>query len=52
MRKIRECKTHTSTCEAKEKEEREICPEFCDTTPVIFKLLVSDSNEVGLTQTW
>jgi hypothetical protein len=36
-------------CEAKEKEEREICLEFCGTTPVIFKLTVSDANEVGLT---
>jgi hypothetical protein len=49
MRKIRECKTHTSTCEAKEKEEHEICPEFCGTTPVIFTPTVSDPNEVGLT---
>jgi hypothetical protein len=46
---IRECKTHTSTCEAKEKEEHEICLEFCGTTPVIFKPTISDPNEVGLT---
>jgi hypothetical protein len=49
MRKMRECKTHTSTCEAKEKEEHKIGPEFCGTTPVIFKSTVSDSNEVRLT---
>jgi hypothetical protein len=49
MRKIKECKTHTSTCEAKEKEEHEICLEFCGTTPVIFKPTISDPNEVGLT---
>jgi hypothetical protein len=49
MRKIKECKTHTSTYEAKEKEEHEICLEFCGTTSVIFKSTVSDSNEVGLT---
>jgi hypothetical protein len=49
MGKIRECKTHTSTCETKEKEEYEICPEFCGTKPVIFKPMVSDSNEVRLT---
>jgi hypothetical protein len=28
MSEMRKCKTHASTCEAKEKGEHEICPEF------------------------